>query len=156
MEGRHSGNSFTYAEEDGYLQKYCIIGVQENYIAQNIWMDVVNNPFIDFITYEDIFIHEKKNFLEAVAHATTFTEDSYTGIELDLDCVENTLSSAATPSGVSPVHARQYVSYAASDVKPAYLHICEGAAQLTDGRKSETTGKLISYLVSDFIKALEF
>ena len=156
MEGRHSGNGFTYAEEDGYLQKYCIIGVQENYLPQNIWMDIVNNPFIDFITYEDIFIHEKKNFLEAIAHATTFTEDSYTGIELDLDCVEQTLTSAATPNGVSTAHARQYVSYAASDVKPAYLHICEGAAKLTDGRKSETTGKLISFLVSDFIKALEF
>jgi len=156
MEGRHSGNGFTYAEEDGYLQKYCILGLHENYLTQNIWMDVVNNPFIDFITYEDIFIHEKRNFLEAVAHATTFTEDSHTGIELDLDCVENALSSAATPSGVSPLHARQYVSYAATDVKPAYLHICEGAAQLSDGRTSETTGKLIAYLVSDFCKALEF
>jgi formiminoglutamase len=51
-------------------------------------MDIVNNPFIDFITYEDIFIHEKKNFLQAIAHATTFTEDTYTGIEVDLDCIE--------------------------------------------------------------------
>ncbi len=155
MEGRHSGNGFSYAEEDGYLQKYCVIGLHENYLTQNTWMDVVNNPFVDFITYEDIFIHEKKNFLEAVAHATTFTEDTYTGIEIDLDCIENTLSSAATPIGVTPAHARQYASYAASDVKPAYLHICEGAAQLSDGRKSDTTGKLISYIVSDFLKALE-
>jgi formiminoglutamase len=156
MEGRHSGNGFTYAEEDGYLQKYCCIGLHENYLTQNIWMDVVNNPFIDFITYEDIFVHEKRSFLEAIAHATSFTDDTYTGIELDLDCMEQTLSSAVTPSGVSSLHARQYISYAASDLKPAYLHICEGAAQLADGRRSETTGKLISYLVSDFLKALEF
>jgi formiminoglutamase len=155
IEGRHSGNGFSYAEEDGYLQKYCIIGVHENYLTQNTWMDVVNNPFVDFITYEDIFIHEKKNFLEAVAHATTFTEDSYTGIELDLDCIENTLSSATTPCGLTATHARQFVSYAAADVKPAYLHISEGATQLSDGRKNETTGKLISYIVSDFLKALE-
>jgi formiminoglutamase len=155
LEGRHSGNSFSYAEEDGFLQKYCVIGIHENYLTQNIWMDVVNNPFIDFITYEDIFIHEKKNFLEAIAHATTFTEDTYTGIELDLDCIENTLSSAATPSGVEPLHARQYISYASADSKTAYLHICEGASRLSDGRSSETTGKLIAYLVSDFLKAKE-
>ena len=155
MEGRHSGNGFSYAEEDGYLQKYCIIGIHENYLTQNIWIDVVNNPFIDFITYEDIFLHEKRDFLQAIAHATTFTEDTYTGIEIDLDCIENTLSSAATPSGISPMHARQFVSYTAADTKTAYLHVCEGASKLSDGRSSETTGKLISYLVSDFLKAKE-
>lgn len=155
MEGRHSGNGFTYAEEDGYLQKYCIIGLHENYLTQNIWMDVVNNPFIDFITYEDIFIHEKRDFLTSIAHATTFTEDTYTGIEVDLDCIENILSSATTPCGVHPVHARQFVSYTAADTNTAYLHICEGASKLNDGTSSETTGKLISFLVSDFIKAKE-
>jgi formiminoglutamase len=152
-EGRHSGNAFRYAEEDGYLQKYCIIAVHENYLQQNTWIDIVNNPFIDLITYEDIFIHEKRNFIQAVAHATGFTEDTYTGIELDLDCIEHTLSSALTPCGISKLHARQYINFAATDAKPAYLHICEGASFLSDGRKSETTGKLISYLVSDFVKA---
>ena len=58
---------------------------------------------MDYISYEEIFIHERKNFIQAVAHATGFTEDSYTGIEIDLDCVENTLSSALTPSGITAV-----------------------------------------------------
>ncbi|MEO6722096.1 MAG: formimidoylglutamase [Ferruginibacter sp.] len=151
-EGRHSGNAFRYASEDGYLGKYCIVGLHENYIAQNILMDIHNDPFIDYISYEEIFLHERKNFIQAVAHATAFTEDTYTGIELDLDCIENVLSSAVTPAGISALHARQYVTYVAQDSKPAYLHICEGAAQLSDGRKSERTGKLVSYLVSDFIK----
>ncbi len=155
MEGRHSGNGFTYAEEDGYLQKYCVIGVHENYLPQNIWMDVVNNPFIDIIFYEDIFLLEKRNFLQAIAHATGFTDDTYTGIELDLDCVEGVLTSAVAPTGIAPLHARQFVSYTAMDTKTAYLHICEGACRLADGRKDESTGKLISYLVSDFIKAKE-
>lgn len=152
-EGRHSGNGFRYAEEDGYLQKYCAIGIHENYLPQNVWLDIVNNPFLDFITYEDIFIHEKRNFIQAIAHATGFTEDNYTGIELDLDAIEQVLSSAATPSGISPLHARQYINFAAIDSKVAYLHICEGATQLSDGRKDESTGKLISYLVTDFVKS---
>jgi formiminoglutamase len=155
LEGRHSGNGFSYAEEDGYLQKYFVVGLQENYLNQNIWMDVVNNPFIDFISYEDIFVHEKQNFLQAVAQATSFAEDTYTGIEVDLDCIENTLSSATTPCGVSTIHARQFVSYAAADTKSAYLHICEGATRLSDGRSNDLTGKLISYLVTDFVKAKE-
>ncbi|MBC7887434.1 MAG: formimidoylglutamase [Ferruginibacter sp.] len=151
-EGRHSGNAFRYASEDGFLGKYCIIGLHENYISQNILMDINNDPFVDYISYEEIFLHERKNFIQAVAHSTGFTEDTYTGIELDLDCIENVLSSAATPAGLTPLHARQFVTFVAQDTRPAYLHICEGATQLADGRKNESTGKLISYLVSDFIK----
>lgn len=156
LEGRHSGNGFRYADEDGYLEKYCVIGLHENYLPQNCWLDIVNDPFIDVITFEDIFLHEKRSFMQAVAHATGFTEDSFCGIDLDLDCIEDTLSSALTPAGISPIHARQYIHFAACDTKPAYLHICEGATQLNDGRTDESTGKLISYLVSDFIKARQY
>ncbi len=153
MEGRHSGNAFRYAEEDGYLQKYCVIGLHENYLPQNVWVDMVNNPFIDCITFEDIFIHEKRNFIQAVAHATGFTEDTLTGIDIDIDSIQHTLSSAMTPVGISPVQARQYVNFTASDCKPAYFYICEGATRLSDGRNDPSSGKLASYLVSDFIKA---
>ena len=154
MEGRHSGNGFSYAEADGYLEKYCVVGLHENYLPQNVWMDMVNNPFIDCITYEDIFVHEKRTFLQAVGHATSFTEDTLCGIELDLDVVENALSSASSPVGITSNQARQYVSFAASDSKAAYLHISEGAVKLSDGRTNNSTGKLISYLVSDFVKAV--
>jgi formiminoglutamase len=152
-EGRHSGNAFRYAIEDGFLNKYCVIGIHENYIPQNVWIDMVNNPFMDCITYEDVFIHEKYNFIQAVAHATGFTEETFTGIELDMDSIENTLSSAFTPCGVQPLHARQYLSFAARDSNVAYVHICEGAAQTENGQQQASVGKLIGYLVSDFIKA---
>jgi formiminoglutamase len=151
-EGRHSGNGFRYAEDDGYLQKYCVVGIHENYLPQNVWMDIVNNPFLDCITYEDIFIHEKRTFRQAVSHAIQFTDDTYCGIELDLDSIENVLSSACAPSGVTPLHARQYINLCAAHTKAAYLHICEGASRLNSGRSNELTGKLVSYLVSDFVK----
>jgi formiminoglutamase len=154
IEGRHSGNGFRYAEVDGYLEKYCVIGLQQNYIPQNVWIDIVNNPFVDCITYEDIFIQEKRNFMQSVAHAAGFTEDTLVGIEVDLDCLENVLCSASNASGINIDHARQFLSYTASTCRPAYLHICEGAAQLADGRKDELTGKRISFLVSDFVKAI--
>ena len=153
IEGRHSGNPFRYADEDGYLNKYCVLGIHENYLQQNVWIDIVNNPFTDFITYEDIFIHEKKNFIQAIAHATGFTEDNYTGVELDLDSIENILSSASTPSGVTALQARQYMNFTAMDAKVAYVHICEGATKLDTGETNSSTGKLISYLVSDFVKS---
>lgn len=153
IEGRHSGNAFRYAEADGYMGKYAVIGLHQNYIAQNVLAEIHTNPFIDYCTYEDIFIHEKKNFIQSVAHATGFTEDTYTGIELDLDAVQYALTSAATPSGITVLQARQYITFASTDAKVAYLHIAEGVTRLADGTKDDTTGKLISYLVSDFVKA---
>ncbi|HEY0059269.1 MAG TPA: arginase family protein [Flavisolibacter sp.] len=155
LEGRHSGNAFRYAEEDGFLQKYCVVGLQENYLQQNVWVDIVNNPFFDCITFEDIFVHEKRNFHQAISHAISFTDDNYTGIEIDLDSIERVLSSAITPSGISSLHARQYVNLCAANAKVAYLNISEGATRLSDGRLDETTGKLISFLVTDFIKMNE-
>ena len=152
LEGRHSGNAFRYAEEDGYLEKYCVLGLHENYIQQNVWMDMVNNPFIDCITYEDIFLHEKRTFMQAIAHGCNFTSDTLVGIELDVDCIEHTLSSATSPVGITANHARQYIHFATADSRPAYLHICEGATQLANGKKDTSTGKLIAYLISDFIK----
>lgn len=153
-EGRHSGNAFRYAEDDGLLQKYCVVGVQENYLQQNVWMDMVNNPFMDCITFEDIFIRQKRSFYQAVTDAINFTSDNFCGIELDLDIIENVLCSAQSPSGITTVEARQYVSLCAAQSQACYLHICEGATQLASGRTNETTGKLISFLVSDFIKEM--
>lgn len=154
-EGRHSGNAFRYADEDNFMEKYCVIGLHENYLPQNSWLDIVNNPFLDCITYEDIFLHGKQSFLQAVDHAIEFTNNTLCGIELDMDSIENVLSSANSPIGVSALNARQYVHVAATQSKPAYLHIAEAAQQLADGRITHTNGKLISYLVSDFVKAIK-
>ncbi|RYF86129.1 MAG: arginase, partial [Chitinophagaceae bacterium] len=153
MEGRHSGNAFRYAEADGYLGKCALVGLHESNISQNVLADIHANPFVQYSTYEDIFIHERTNFTQAVAHATGFTEDTFAGIEIDLDAIEYALANSCTPSGISVLQARQYVNFAATDVKVAYLHICEGASQMADGRREENTGKLISYLVCDFVKA---
>ena len=155
VEGRHSANGFRYAEEDGFLEKYCVIGVHENFIPQNVWLDILNNPFIDLITYEDIFVLEKRNFTQAVAHATGFTEDNYIGLEIDLDAIAQVPGAGLPPSGITPLHARQYVTFAATDSRIAYLHICEGAICMGNGCSNPSTGRLISYIVSDFLKARE-
>jgi len=155
MEGRHSGNPFRYAEADGFMGKYSIIGLHENTISQSVLMDIHNNPFIHYSTYEDIFIHERINFIQAIAQATGFTKDTYTGIELDMDAIENVLSSAYNPCGITVLQARQYINFTATDSKAAYLHLCEGATQLGDGAKDNKTARLLSYLVSDFVKANE-
>ncbi len=153
VEGRHSGNAFRYAEEDGFLEKYCAIGVNENELPQNIWLDITNNPFVDLISYEDTLVLERRSFTQAVAHATGFTEDNYIGLELDLDVLGPT-GTGMPAAGLGPLQARQYVTFAASDSKIAYLHVCEGTWSLCHGH-SEAAGQLMATIVSDFLKARE-
>ena len=152
-EGRHSGNPFRYALEESYLHKYAVVGLHENYNSQSMMDDLYSNINIQYSSFEDIFILEKLNFRQAIAQAFSFTDEDFIGVELDLDAVRDTLSSAMSPTGITSIHARQYMVFAAANPKIAYLHICEGATKLDDGREDEKTGKLIAYLVTDFVKS---
>lgn len=151
-EGRHSGNGFRYAKAENYLGNYAIIGLHENYNSEFIINDLQSDETIQFSYFEDIFIQQNCDFKEAILQAINFTDGQPTGIELDLDCIQNVLSSAATPVGISTLEARQYVAMVADKCDPAYFHICEGATQLANGKTDESTGKLIANLISDFIK----
>lgn len=151
LEGRHSGNALRYADEDGYLQKYCVVGLHENELPQNAWLDIANNPFFDFVTYEDIFLHGKQSFVDAVHHAISFTGDSLCGIELNLN---NVLNANRSSVGVSLLHVRQFVHLAAVHSQPAYLHIAEPSDRDPKSYDTEAVGKMMSYLVSDFIKMI--
>lgn len=152
-EGRHSGNGFRYALESGHLKKYAIIGLHENYNSQSLIDEMSHKGAIIFSLWEDIFLRELISYPQALQQAISFTQGNYTGIELDIDSIEGVLSSAMTPSGISTLNARQYLYQTGSLCQVAYLHICEGATELESGEKNKMTGKLVSYLVSDFIKA---
>lgn len=147
-EGRHSGNGFRYAKQEGFLEKYLALAVHENYIPENILKEITRMEDIDMVTYEDIFIKEKKTWSECLKDGARFTRQLATGVELDVDGISNIPSSAATPGGVSVREALQYVDYLASHSHIAYLHICEGIASSDNG-----VGKLISSIVSQFIKS---
>jgi formiminoglutamase len=152
MEGRHSGNGFHYAKQKGYLDKYAIVGLHENYNAQNIVGQLTHNTDLHCSFYEDIFIREKESFTQSIKNALMHTAGKARGIELDLDCIEHTLSSAATPSGITSLQARQYVHLCASAGNAAYFHIAEGAVRLENGSNDPSTAKLAAYLITDFIK----
>ncbi len=152
-EGRHSGNGFRYARREGFLDRYAVVGLHENYNSREIVAEISQDPAIHHSFYEDIFIREQQTFRQAVTAAIRHTEGAPCGIELDLDCIAGVLSSAATPCGINTLQARQYVSWCAAETEAAYLHITEGAVRLQDGRTDASTAKLIAYLVTDFLKA---
>jgi len=156
LEGRHSGNGFSYAYHQEFLNRYFIFGLHENYTSKNVFQKIKEtNGRVEYNTYEQIAVRREISFSGALKRALEFVEITYFGIEIDLDAVENVLSSAITPSGFSVEKLRRFLYFFASNPKSAYLHICEGVPDLSDEKRSNLIGKLIAYLVTDFIKAKE-
>jgi formiminoglutamase len=149
-EGRHSGNGFTYALQNGYLHQYRMFGLQQNYVHADLPNYIKNNSNIQAFYYEDLLKSEETR----LANWKHFIKDlpEPCGLEVDLDSIANLLSSASSPSGFSLNEIRSFLLSCSK--KFSYLHLCEGATELADGRQDLTTAKTIAFLVSDFIKAL--
>ncbi len=148
MEGRHSGNGFSYAKNDGYLDRYFAFGLHQSYNGENMLkaLDTAENVgyhFLENIDYLD----------KDLAKALEFVHDEQIpcGIELDMDVIRMMPSSAISPTGFSLEQARQFVRRSAEALCAAYLHLPEAAPQ--NDLESKLVGKSLAYLVTDFVKA---
>lgn len=146
-EGRHSGNGFSHALANGYLNQYRIFGLHQNYVNKALPSHIANSSNLKARYFEDLLQspsigHEWQSFIEDL--------DTPLGLEIDLDSIENVLSSASSPSGFALNDIRGMLLH--NRKKWSYLHICEGATKLANGREDLGTGKTIAYLVTDFIK----
>ncbi|HRL70880.1 MAG: formimidoylglutamase [Flavobacterium sp.] len=154
LEGRHSGNGFSYAYEEGFLKKYFIFGLHENYTSKRV-LDIIKKieSRVRFNTYESVNIRKEKEFDLEMAYALEFINNDFFGIEIDLDAIPNIACSAMTTSGFSVEQLRQFISFFAKNKNATYLHICEGAPDLGEEKNNHLIGKLIGYLITDFIKS---
>jgi formiminoglutamase len=154
LEGRHSGNGFSYAYEEGFLHKYFIFGLHENYTSKKVLSTIKKiHHRVRFNTYDEIAIRRQKDFDDEMSKSYEFIKKECYGIEIDLDAVPNIASSAMTMSGFSIEQVRQFTHYFGKNQNATYLHICEGAPDLGEEKNSHLIGKAIGYLVTDFMKA---
>lgn len=149
-EGRHSGNGFSYTYAEGFLKNYFIFGLHENYTSDKLFKTLNKVKAIKYNTYEALEVRNELDYNLELDRGLNHISSKPFGIEIDCDAIENIPSSAATPSGFSVKQARQFVNYFAKHKNANYLHICEAAPT----KKTETkVGKLITYLITDFIRA---
>ncbi|MGB0896275.1 MAG: formimidoylglutamase [Flavobacteriaceae bacterium] len=153
LEGRHSGNGFSYAFQEGFLNRYFIFGLHENYTSKSILKELnAHHKHINYNTFEAIAIRQETDFKHEMHYALNFIKTDRFGLEIDIDAIQNIASSAMTPSGFTVNNARQFVSYFGKSKQVAYLHICEAAPSL-DESNNTLIGKVISYLITDFMRA---
>ncbi len=149
LEGRHSGNSFSYAMKEGWLANYAVLGLHQQYNSQSMLDRLVEQEC--YFTFFEEYLVGHRNFLNDVDDILLQVKDTALGIELDMDAIINMPSSAFTPSGFTLEEARRYLIKCAKSKKAAYLHLPEAAPK--NEREEAVVGKALAYLVSDFLKA---
>jgi len=153
LEGRHSGNGFSYAFKKNFLDKYFIFGLHESYSSKKIFKTLQNySERIRFNTFEGIKIRHEQGFPFQLNTALNFINDRPFGVEIDCDVIENIPSSAMTPSGFTVNEARMFSSFFGKQKNAAYLHLCEAAPNPKNPQEMYVVGKMLSYLITDFMR----
>ncbi|HEY9116448.1 MAG TPA: formimidoylglutamase [Roseivirga sp.] len=149
LEGRHSGNGFSYGRQKKALNRYFAFGLHQSYNSENMLMSMDADEQVKYSFLENI------TYLESMlADAISFVVDDQIecGIEVDMDAIKMMPSSAISPTGFSLEQARLFIRKCTSSVKPAYLHLPESAPN-SDEQKI-IVGKALTYLVTDFAKEI--
>jgi len=157
LEGRHSGNGFSYASAQGLLSHYFSLGMHElKNSAANL--KALNDQHFRAISYQQIWSRREMSFEQALQVAVSYLNDSGQpiGVELDLDSISFMPASAYTNCGVSISDAQYYVHRIGSQPNSCYLHLAEGAplqhpAGLSAGNSD--VGQAYATLVTSFIQA---
>ena len=150
LEGRHSGNGFSYAHSEGFLKRYSIFGLQKSYVSESMLESF--NDTIQAQFYDELCFLSPSEFQEKIKNALKQCDGLPLGIEIDLDAIENVLSSASSPVGFSVPQAMHFIKSVKKDERLVYMHLCEGASQLYDGRQYPGIGKLLAEMVAEFIR----
>ncbi len=150
LEGRHSGNGFSYAKSEGVLGAYFMWGLQENYTPEYIWQFMEDHDEIEYLSYEDGLAGEE-SMEETLVRIEELLGSNY-AIELDVDVIAEFPSSAQSISGFSLEQVRKMIYR--PDTNPTYFQLCEGRIASADD--AARAGRGLALLVADFIKAFIF
>jgi formiminoglutamase len=147
LEGRHSGNSFSYAMKMGYLKTYTIHGLHKAYNSEDMLIRMKQSN-VEFTTYESYLDDENELMNDANLYVKKNVGDF--AVELDLDSIANMPSSAMSPSGWAVNEARTWLRIL-HKASPVYYHFTEGAP--SDYAKGDSiVGKTLAYLVADILE----
>ena len=154
-EGRHSGNGFAYAHEQGALDYYHVLGLHElkNNSAS---LAALQESGKRWTSYQAIWVRRELSLAQALER---ISDDLHLagkplGVELDLDAIAGLASSAETVAGIPLTDALHCVFHLAQHHPCAYLHLAEGApachpAGVDAGRRQ--IGQALSELVYSYL-----
>lgn len=128
LEGRHSGNGFSYAWQQQKLQHYFVLGLHElKNSAANLAL--MAKAGAEFISYQQIFVRQQYSYNQALQNCidNIVQGNNAIGIEVDTDSISLMPVSAFTNCGISVAAAEQFIFQLAKLPRSQYLHLAEAA-----------------------------
>lgn len=150
LEGRHSGNPFSYAKHEAYLEMYIVLGLHKAYNSEYL-LNYLDEQRFHYTFFEDYILDPSAFYEDVHACSEKLSRSNAFGIELDLDAIQHMPSSAFSPSGITLEQARFYIHSLSNHKNCCYLHLPEGAP--CSEQEEKIVGKTLAYLVWDFISA---
>lgn len=156
LEGRHSGNGFSYAKAQGHLDHYLVMGLHELKNSASS-LEQIKKAGVDVLSYQQLFVREQAPWPELLKLWLSQRDPQQVfGIELDTDAITAMPVSAYNSCGVSVQQAEHFVYLLASQTQSRYLHLAEAApAQHPAGLAAgmNDTGQILTALVCAFLFA---
>lgn len=158
LEGRHSGNGFSYAHQAGWLQHYFVVGLHELKNSAKA-LAQLQAAGAGYVSYQQIWQRRELSFAEAVEQAIRHISAGLAngvGIELDTDSISGMPVSAYTNCGLSVADAEYFVWRLAQLPQSRYLHLAEAApSQHPAGLKAgmNEAGQILTALVIAFLQS---
>ena len=156
VEGRHSGNPFRYAYEEGYLSHYSVVGLHEQK-NNKATVDGLKQASFPFYSYQDLFMSNAKTFEQTLSEVKEYVAQNReaVGVELDLDSIKKAAASAYSVAGFTLEQAVRFVYSTATLSQTKYVHLCEGAPAHHEHSeyKSHDVGQILTQLIYSYLKA---
>ncbi|MCC6840619.1 MAG: formimidoylglutamase [Flavobacteriales bacterium] len=147
LEGRHSGNSFSYGIINGFIREYAVFALHRARNSEAILQfmddhDVYHTFYAEYMMDPLRFHRELDEFVAAA--------DTPLCVELDMDVIRHMPSSAFSPSGMVLEEARYYLRRIMGSPRPVpYVHLPEAAPNTPS--QGRIVGKALAFLVHDVI-----
>ncbi|HET8817886.1 MAG TPA: arginase family protein [Pseudidiomarina sp.] len=149
-EGRHSGNGFRYAYNEGWLKHYHVVGLHPAKNNADSLKEMERAGF-DY-THIDILRAQAWQTLLPQLQQRAAQWQRPLGIEVDLDAVTGMPASALNYVGVEPSHVLQYIETLAQLPQARYLHLTEAAPCLHPAGL-EAGNRLVGQVISECLLA---
>lgn len=154
LEGRHSGNGFSYAFEKGYLKHYHVVALHP---AKNsrATLDQLAAAGATYTSVQDMVGVKMHRVVQPIQQEVAAWRVPF-GIELDVDSIMQAPASAFNYSGVSLADAMVFIRDLAKLSTCRYLHLAEAAPAchpmgIEAGNKA--AGQILSELVFTYLES---
>jgi formiminoglutamase len=155
MEGRHSGNGFTYALEEKLLKEYHIFGLGESVNNTQILDRIAQSDILSATTMESILDEGMHKITDLLDTTLANFSNKCVGLEIDMDVLTHYPASAANSSGFSGNELRSLVRKTFKHLAPGYVHICEAAPDLASSQSGRSqAANFLAKITADVCKKM--